>query len=49
LSFKEEPVEIVGRKVKKLRRKKIAIVKVKWNAKRGPEYTWEPEDEIKRK
>jgi hypothetical protein len=49
LNFKEEPVEIVERQVKRLRRKKIAIVKVKWNAKLGPEYTWEPEAEMKRK
>jgi hypothetical protein len=39
LSFKEEPIEIVERQVKRLRKKKVAIVKVKWNAKRGPELT----------
>jgi hypothetical protein len=49
LNFKEEPVEIMERQFKRLRGKNIAIVKVKWNAKRGPEYTWEPEAEIKRK
>ena len=48
LQFREEPVEILERQVKKLRRKQIPIVKVRWNAKRGPEFTWEPEfrDEI---
>jgi hypothetical protein len=35
-------------KLKRLRKKKIAIVKVKWNAKRGPEFTWEPEAEMKK-
>jgi hypothetical protein len=49
LSFKEGLVEIVERKVKMLRKNKITIVKVKWNAKRGPEYTWEPEMEMKKK
>jgi hypothetical protein len=49
LNFKEEPVEIMEREVKRLRRKNIAIVRVKWNAKRGSEYTWEPEAEMKRK
>jgi hypothetical protein len=49
LCFKEQPVEIIEWQVKWLRRKKIAIVKVKWNAKREPEYTWEPEAKIKRK
>jgi hypothetical protein len=49
LNFREEPIEIVETKEKRLRRKRIRIVKVKWNAKRGPEYTWEPEAEMKRK
>ncbi|KAD5508448.1 hypothetical protein E3N88_16151 [Mikania micrantha] len=49
LNFKEEPVEILERQVKKLRRKRIPIVKVKWNAKRGPEFTWEPEADMKKK
>jgi hypothetical protein len=49
LNFIEESIEIIEKKVKRLRRKKIRIVKVKWNAKREPEYTWEPEAEMKRK
>jgi hypothetical protein len=49
LSFKEEPVKILERQVKRLRKKKVAIVKVKWNAKRGPEFTWECEAEMKKK
>nr|GEW81559.1 putative reverse transcriptase domain-containing protein [Tanacetum cinerariifolium] len=41
LNFVEEPVEILEREFKKLKRSRIAIVKVRWNTKRGPEYTWE--------
>nr|GEU63456.1 putative reverse transcriptase domain-containing protein [Tanacetum cinerariifolium] len=37
LHFVEEPVEIIDREVKSLKRSKISIVKVRWNLKRGPE------------
>ncbi|KAJ9566778.1 hypothetical protein OSB04_002744 [Centaurea solstitialis] len=46
LNFVEEPIEILDRKVKRLRQSKIPIVKVRWNTKCGPEYTWEREDYI---
>ncbi|KAK1427944.1 hypothetical protein QVD17_16705 [Tagetes erecta] len=49
LNFIEEPVEIMLRQEKKLRRSKIPIVKVRWNSRRGPEFTWERESEMKRK
>ncbi|GKG03549.1 hypothetical protein Tco_0311185, partial [Tanacetum coccineum] len=49
LHFVEEPLEIVGRKVKRLKRSRIPLVKVQWNSKRGPEYTWEREDQFKKK
>ncbi|GJU72266.1 putative reverse transcriptase domain-containing protein [Tanacetum coccineum] len=49
LNFVEEPVEILEREFKKLKRSRIAIVKVRWNSKRGPEFTWEREDQIKLK
>ncbi|GKA40385.1 putative reverse transcriptase domain-containing protein [Tanacetum coccineum] len=39
LCFFEEPVEIMDREIKKLKRRKIALVKVRWNSKRGPEFT----------
>ncbi|GJT12161.1 hypothetical protein Tco_0859203 [Tanacetum coccineum] len=42
--FVEEPEEIMGHKVKKLKRSRIPIVKVHWNSKRRPEFTWERED-----
>ncbi|GJW01110.1 putative reverse transcriptase domain-containing protein [Tanacetum coccineum] len=47
LCFLEEPVEIMDREIKKLKRRKIALVKVRWNSKRGPELTWEHEDQIR--
>ncbi|GJS14103.1 hypothetical protein Tco_0408575 [Tanacetum coccineum] len=37
------------KKFKKLKRSRIAIVKVRWNLKRGPEFTWEREDQMKLK
>nr|GFA74591.1 reverse transcriptase domain-containing protein [Tanacetum cinerariifolium] len=39
LHFVEEPVEIVNREVKRLKRSRIPLVKVRWNSKRGPEFT----------
>ncbi|GKC26119.1 putative reverse transcriptase domain-containing protein [Tanacetum coccineum] len=49
LNFKEEPVEILEKEFKKLKRSRIVIVKVRWNSKRGPEFTWEREDHKKLK
>ncbi|GJR30181.1 hypothetical protein Tco_1106413 [Tanacetum coccineum] len=49
LNFMEEPVEILEREFKKLKRSRIAIVKDRWNSKRGPEFTWEREDQMKLK
>ncbi|GJX06459.1 putative reverse transcriptase domain-containing protein [Tanacetum coccineum] len=49
LNFVEEPVEIMDREIKQLKRSRIPIVKVRWNSKRGPEFTWEREDEIRAK
>ncbi|GJW96736.1 putative reverse transcriptase domain-containing protein [Tanacetum coccineum] len=41
LHFVEEPIEVMDRDVKKLKQSKIPIIKVLWNSRRGPEYTWE--------
>ncbi|GJZ86989.1 putative reverse transcriptase domain-containing protein [Tanacetum coccineum] len=49
LHFVEEPLEIVGREVKRLKRSRIPLVKVRWNSKRGPEFTWECEDQFRKK
>ncbi|GJV84165.1 hypothetical protein Tco_1524063 [Tanacetum coccineum] len=46
LNFVEEPIESMDREVKKLRQSRIPIVKVRWNSKRGPEFTWECEDQF---
>ncbi|GJR09467.1 putative reverse transcriptase domain-containing protein [Tanacetum coccineum] len=39
LQFVEEPVEIMDREVKWLKRSRIPLVKVRWNSERGPEFT----------
>nr|GEX76111.1 reverse transcriptase domain-containing protein [Tanacetum cinerariifolium] len=39
--FVVEPVEITDKEVKKFKCSRIPIVKVRWNSKRGPEFTWE--------
>nr|GEX80936.1 putative reverse transcriptase domain-containing protein [Tanacetum cinerariifolium] len=39
--FIKELVEIMDREVKQLKQSRIPIVKVRWNSRRGPEYTWE--------
>ncbi|GJW67865.1 hypothetical protein Tco_0122289, partial [Tanacetum coccineum] len=49
LNFVEEPVEVMDREIKQLKRSHIPIIKVRWNSKRGPEFTWEREDEIRAK
>ncbi|GJR94189.1 putative reverse transcriptase domain-containing protein [Tanacetum coccineum] len=49
LNFVEEPVEVMDREIKQLKRSRIPIIKVRWNSKRGPEFTWECEDEIRSK
>ncbi|GJX82141.1 putative reverse transcriptase domain-containing protein [Tanacetum coccineum] len=49
LHFVEEPLEIVGREVKRLKQSRIPLVKVRWNSKRGPEFMWEREDQFKKK
>ncbi|GKB08719.1 putative reverse transcriptase domain-containing protein [Tanacetum coccineum] len=49
LHFVEEPVGILEREIKKLRRSRIPIIKVRCNSKRGPEFTWECEDQFREK
>nr|GFA33703.1 retrotransposon protein, putative, Ty3-gypsy subclass [Tanacetum cinerariifolium] len=49
LQFVEEPVEIMDYEVKWLRNIHVPIVKVRWNSRRGPEFTWEREDQFKKK
>ncbi|GKC11403.1 hypothetical protein Tco_1008185 [Tanacetum coccineum] len=40
LHFVEEPVKIINHEVKRLKQSGIPIIKVRWNSKRGPEFTW---------
>nr|GFA24649.1 putative reverse transcriptase domain-containing protein [Tanacetum cinerariifolium] len=49
LNFIEKPVEIMDREVKRMKQSSILIVKVRWNSKRGPEFTWEREDQMEKK
>ncbi|GKB66828.1 putative reverse transcriptase domain-containing protein [Tanacetum coccineum] len=49
LHFVEEPVDIMDREVKRLKQSSIPIIKVRWNSRRGPEFTWEREDQFKKK
>nr|GEX34466.1 hypothetical protein [Tanacetum cinerariifolium] len=44
LYFVEEPVEIMDREVKRLKESRIPIVKVCWNSRRRPEFTWKREE-----
>nr|GEY58718.1 reverse transcriptase domain-containing protein [Tanacetum cinerariifolium] len=48
LNFIEEPVKIMDREVKRLKQSRILIVKVRWNTKRGLEFTWEREDQMQK-
>ena len=49
LTYVEEPVAIVDRKVRKLRTKEISLVKVQWRYYRGQEVTWEVKADMKSK
>ncbi|GKE09536.1 putative reverse transcriptase domain-containing protein, partial [Tanacetum coccineum] len=49
LHFVEEPVEIMDREVKRLKQSRIPIIKVRWNSRRGHEFTWEREDQFQNK
>nr|GEY21523.1 putative reverse transcriptase domain-containing protein [Tanacetum cinerariifolium] len=49
LQFMEEPVEIMEREIKRLKRSRIPLVKDRWKSRRGPEFTWERGDSFKKK
>nr|GEY98438.1 putative reverse transcriptase domain-containing protein [Tanacetum cinerariifolium] len=49
LRFIEEPVEIMDREIKRLKKSRIPIIKVRWNSKKGTEFTWERDDQFKQK
>nr|GFD29287.1 reverse transcriptase domain-containing protein [Tanacetum cinerariifolium] len=47
--LKQELVEIMDREVKRLKQSQIPLVKIRWNFERGPEFTWEREDQFRKK
>ena len=47
LTYEEEPVEILVREVKELRKKKIPLVKVLWRNHKTEEATWESEETMR--
>nr|GEX80161.1 hypothetical protein [Tanacetum cinerariifolium] len=49
LNFIKEPAKVMDQEVKWLKQSHIPIVKVCCNLRRGPEFTWEPEDQMKKK
>ncbi|GJW43335.1 hypothetical protein Tco_0072134 [Tanacetum coccineum] len=49
LQFVEERVEILDHEVKRLKGSRIPLVKVRWNSRRGPEFTWERKDQFRKK
>ncbi|GKD15907.1 putative reverse transcriptase domain-containing protein [Tanacetum coccineum] len=49
LHFIKEPIEIMDREVKRLKQSRILIIKVRWNSRRGPKFTWEREDQMQKK
>ncbi|GKD45553.1 hypothetical protein Tco_1270198 [Tanacetum coccineum] len=49
LQFVEEPIEITDHEVKQLKRSHIPLVNVRWNSRRGLEFTWEREDQFRKK
>ncbi|GKB15947.1 hypothetical protein Tco_0849870 [Tanacetum coccineum] len=49
LHFFEEQVEGMDREVKRLKQSRIPSVKVRWNSRRGPEFTWECKDQFRKK
>ncbi|GJR58442.1 putative reverse transcriptase domain-containing protein [Tanacetum coccineum] len=48
LQFTEEPIEIMDCEVKRLKQSRISIVKVRWNSRIGPKFTWEREDQMQK-
>ncbi|KAL5769927.1 hypothetical protein ACOSP7_014081 [Xanthoceras sorbifolium] len=47
LSYEEEPVQILDRKIKELRNKRVPLVKVLWRNHKVEEATWESEETMR--
>ena len=48
LTYDEEPIKILAREVKQLRKKSIALVKVLWQRHGVEEATWEPKEAMRK-
>ncbi|XP_059292441.1 uncharacterized protein LOC132045884 [Lycium ferocissimum] len=46
LSYKEEPIQILDRQVRRLRTKNVASLKVLWQTQNTEEETWEAEEDM---
>ncbi|GJR57028.1 hypothetical protein Tco_1499190 [Tanacetum coccineum] len=49
LHFVEELVKIMDHEVKRLKPIRVPIIKVRWKSRRGPEFTWERDDQFRKK
>ncbi|XP_076933094.1 uncharacterized protein LOC143598882 [Bidens hawaiensis] len=49
LKFVQQSLQVEDFQVKKLKRRKLKLVKIRWNSQRGPEFTWELESEMRKK
>nr|GEY20816.1 reverse transcriptase domain-containing protein [Tanacetum cinerariifolium] len=49
LHFIKEPIEIMESEVKRRKQRGILTVQVRWNSRRGTEFTWECEDQMQKK
>ncbi|KAJ9553347.1 hypothetical protein OSB04_017392 [Centaurea solstitialis] len=47
LNYVERPIAVLEKKTKTLRNKEIGLVKVQWEHRKGSEWTWEPEAEMR--
>ncbi|KAJ9543405.1 hypothetical protein OSB04_023112 [Centaurea solstitialis] len=48
LNYVERPIAVLERRTKTLRNKEVSLVKVQWEHRKGSEWTWELEDEMRR-
>nr|GEW20397.1 putative reverse transcriptase domain-containing protein [Tanacetum cinerariifolium] len=48
LNFIKEPVKIMEQEVKRIKQSHIPIMKIRWNSRRGNEFTLESEDQMKK-
>ena len=47
LNYVEKPIAILDKKTRETRGGQVALVKVQWQHRKGSEWTWEPEDEMR--